>query len=149
MIVRKIQVKEQIEFNCDLQLYGYELEDQDVHDRFERFWEQFKEIVNIRGVTNYTKMMYDFKYLLYLEDTIIEYKEDVRNVQRDINYRIENEQYPKPWINEDLTNLIIQKFIESEGFKRKHQNEELVEEDNLYEDEIENEQYQGIIDKLD
>ena len=93
--------------------------------------------------------MYDFKYLLYLEDTIIEYKEDVRNVQRDINYRIENEQYPKPWINEDLTNLIIQKFIESEGFKRKHQNEELVEEDNLYEDEIENEQYQGIIDKLD
>ena len=40
---RKTQVIEQIENNCELQIYGYELDDEEVHDKFKIFWNWLKE----------------------------------------------------------------------------------------------------------
>ncbi|GET67358.1 hypothetical protein GLOIN_2v1847961 [Rhizophagus irregularis DAOM 181602=DAOM 197198] len=79
-----------------------------------------------------------FKEILHLEENIIkdENRDKVRKFQKNINYQWSNN-YVKPWKDNDLTDKIIGKLIETKGFIKEYDNiEELVssnEEDNISE----------------
>ncbi|GBB83825.1 hypothetical protein RclHR1_10490009 [Rhizophagus clarus] len=99
------RVKEKIENNCELQLYGYTLSDGEVNRRFE--------------------------------------KDKLRELQKSITYSKNDIIYPKAWVNIDLTNEILKRFIESNNFE-----EETIKYPSIDDDICENDTYQGIYNIL-
>ena len=85
-----------------------------------------------------------FKELLYLEDRVNfeENRDKVRKLQKTITYNRNDYNYLKAWINEDLTNEIIKRFIESNNF------EEGTIEPPIIEDIFENNTYQEVYNSL-
>ncbi|PKY62409.1 hypothetical protein RhiirA4_432510 [Rhizophagus irregularis] len=60
-----------------------------------------------------------FKEVLHLEENIAEEenREKVRKFQKSITYRWWNgNKYPQLWINDDITDMIIKKIVETKGF---------------------------------
>ncbi|GBC09220.1 hypothetical protein RclHR1_00870011 [Rhizophagus clarus] len=86
-----------------------------------------------------------FKEILYLEDQVYleENRSKLRELQKSITYRKNDVIYPEAWINIDLTNEIIKKFIESNNFK-----EETIEYPSIDDDIHEDDTYQGIYNIL-
>ena len=109
------RVKEEVENNCELLLYGYTIFDNEVHRKFEKFWKWIRQETTAFRIYNEMETLEIFKELLYLEDGINfeENREKLRELQRAITYNKNDYNYPKAWINEDLTNEIMKIFIES------------------------------------
>src|SRR5436305_4516354 len=85
-----------------------------------------------------------FKEVLYLEDLIDQEgnRKYVRELQKSITYNKNDFKYPKAWINEDLTDQIINKFIESKSFQEELVLiEPVIEDPEIHEDDV----YQEIL----
>ncbi|EXX55601.1 hypothetical protein RirG_223980 [Rhizophagus irregularis DAOM 197198w] len=108
--------------------HGYILEDWDVENRFQKFWEWYNTILE-----NDTKAKYvapgaitQFRKLLYVEERIIELGED------EIVYLITSIDYEEPWLSIKEQNQrwdryiqkIVQRFIETKQFTREPEDSE-------------------------
>ncbi|GBC52795.2 hypothetical protein GLOIN_2v1776850 [Rhizophagus irregularis DAOM 181602=DAOM 197198] len=108
--------------------HGYILEDWDVENRFQKFWEWYNTILE-----NDTKAKYvapgaitQFRKLLYVEERIIELGED------EIVYLITSIDYEEPWLsikeqNQRLDRYIqeiVQRFIKTKQFTREPEDSE-------------------------
>src|SRR3984957_12721079 len=138
------RVKEEVENNCELLLHGYTISDNEVHTKFEKFWKWIRQETTAFRIYNEMETLEIFKELLYLEDRVnFEGNRDkFRELQKAITYNRNDYNYPKAWINEDLTDEIIKVFIESNNFE-----EETIEPPTV-EDIFENDTYQEIFDSL-
>ncbi|GES74524.1 hypothetical protein GLOIN_2v1791382 [Rhizophagus clarus] len=139
------KVKEKIENNCELQLYGYTLSDGEVNRRFEKFWTWLQRETTAFRILNDIKTLDIFKEILYLEDQIHlgENRDKLRELQKSITYSKNDIIYPKAWVNIDLTNEILKRFIESNNFE-----EGTIEYPSIDDDICENDTYQGIYNIL-
>ena len=130
--------------NCELLLYGYTISDEEVNRKFEKFWTWIQQETTAFKIYNEIKALEIFKELLHLEDRINfeENRDKLRELQKTITYNRNDYNYPKAWINEDLTNEIIKRFIESNNFE-----EEMIEPP-IIEDIFENDTYQEVYNSL-
>src|SRR3984957_606766 len=138
------RVKEEVENNCELLLYGYTISDGEVHIKFGKFWRWIRQETTAFRIYNEMETLEIFKELLYLEDRVNleENRDKFRELQKTITYNRNDYNYPKAWINEDLTNEIIKRFIESNNFE-----EEMIEPP-IIEDIFENDTYQEVYNSL-
>ncbi|GBC07380.1 hypothetical protein RclHR1_07420004 [Rhizophagus clarus] len=134
-----------MENNGELQLYSYTLSNGKVNRRFEKFWTWLQRETTAFRIPNNIKMLNIFKEILYLEDQVYlkENRGKLRELQKLITYSKNDIMYPKAWINIDLTNEIIKKFIESNNFE-----EEIIEYSSLDDDIHKNDIYQEIYNIL-
>ncbi|CAB4434541.1 unnamed protein product [Rhizophagus irregularis] len=70
-----------------------------------------------------------FKEILHMEESIVneENRDTVKRFQRSITYRWWHGSYQKPWQNDDITDKIIKKIVEENGFVRNHSDVEELE----------------------
>ncbi|PKB92953.1 hypothetical protein RhiirA5_442833, partial [Rhizophagus irregularis] len=101
--------------------WGNIITDDELDIRFSRFgeWLTEKESVEIKEKGYDT--MRKFKTILHLEEKGDIIKEENRGIvkkfQKSITYQWwDGNKYPKPWINDDLTDEIIKKIAETRGF---------------------------------
>ncbi|PKC73959.1 hypothetical protein RhiirA1_450531 [Rhizophagus irregularis] len=113
------QKEENLLENKELLTYRYIIEDDELDIRFAKFEEWLEEIESITiKKKGYSTMRY-FKKILHLEENIAEEenREEVKKFQKSITYQWwDGNNYPKPWINDDVTDKIIEKIVETKGF---------------------------------
>ncbi|CAB4407487.1 unnamed protein product [Rhizophagus irregularis] len=107
-------VKEKLKF-------GYTIKNEDLQERFQKFWTWFKLKTTAKKIPNVNKTLEKFKNLIYLEELIVEEENriKIKEFQTTITYQRDDWNYPKPWKNEDLTDEIIEKFVKERGFNPK------------------------------
>ncbi|RGB21744.1 hypothetical protein C1646_777361 [Rhizophagus diaphanus] len=73
-------------------------------------------MVKIEFVTE--KTMRHFKEVLHMEENIVnkENRDTVKNFQKNMKYKWWHNKHQEPWINDDLTERIIEKIVETKGF---------------------------------
>ncbi|GBC32070.2 hypothetical protein GLOIN_2v1478394 [Rhizophagus irregularis DAOM 181602=DAOM 197198] len=97
------QTEENLLGNKELLTYRYIIEDDELDIRFARFEKWLEEIESVT-----------IKNKGYAEE---ENREKVKKFQKSITYQWWNRnEYPKPWMNDDLTDRIIEKIVETKGF---------------------------------
>ncbi|CAB4396374.1 unnamed protein product [Rhizophagus irregularis] len=121
LIINERKTEENLLGNKELLKWGSIIEDDELDIRFTRFgeWLEEKESVEIKD-KGYKTMRY-LKEILHLEEkgeiTNEENRELVKKFQKSITYQWWNRnKYPKPWINDDLTDEIVKKIVETKGF---------------------------------
>ncbi|EXX53783.1 hypothetical protein GLOIN_2v1765994 [Rhizophagus irregularis DAOM 181602=DAOM 197198] len=114
------QTEENLLGNKELLTYKYIIEDDELDIRFAKFEEWLQEIESITIKNKGYGTMRNFKEILvHLEENIAEEesREKVKKFQKSITYQWwDGNKYPKPWINDDLTDKIIEKIVETKGF---------------------------------
>ncbi|PKY61813.1 hypothetical protein RhiirA4_432077 [Rhizophagus irregularis] len=105
--------------NKELLTYRYIIEDDELDIRFKKFeeWLEEIEVATIKNIGYGT--MRDFKEILHLEENIVEEenRKKVKKFQKSITYRWWNgNKYPQVWINDDVTDMIIKKIVETKSF---------------------------------
>ncbi|PKY63613.1 hypothetical protein RhiirA4_493267, partial [Rhizophagus irregularis] len=93
--------------------------DDELDIRFAKFEEWLEEIKSITIKNKGYGTMRHFKEILHLEENIIEEenREKVKKFQKSITYQWWNiNERPKPWIDDDLTDKIIEKIVKTKGF---------------------------------
>ncbi|PKK60096.1 hypothetical protein RhiirC2_719353 [Rhizophagus irregularis] len=113
------QAEENLLKNGELLIYGYIIEDDELNIRFAKFEEWLEEIESITIKKKGYSTMRDFKKILHLEENITneENRKEVKKFQKSITYQWwDRNKYPKPWINDDITDKIIEKIVETKGF---------------------------------
>lgn len=154
MIPRLNLVKQKVESIVELQKYGTFIDQEENEEKFEKCWHWLKLETTAKRIPSRENTLNKLKKLLYLEDGIAEdvNREFIREFQRTITYGKDNWNYPRSWNNEDLTDVIIQKFVTSKGFQGVDEWFEIEELEPDTEEEIMNEEgdmeddfYQNII----
>ncbi|PKY62760.1 hypothetical protein RhiirA4_489820 [Rhizophagus irregularis] len=112
--------------NEELLKYKYIIEDDELDRRFVVLeeWLEKEKIVIIEFITQHT-MRY-FKEILHMEKSILneENRDTVKNFQKNIKYQWwDKNKYPEPWVNDDLTDKIIGKIVETKGFVEEYSDE--------------------------
>jgi len=105
--------------NKELLTYRYIIEDDELDIRFAKFEEWLDEIESVTIKYKGYGTMRNFKEILHLEENIAEEenREKVKKFQKSITYQWwDGNKYPRPWINDDLTDKIIEKIVETKGF---------------------------------
>ncbi|GET66929.1 hypothetical protein GLOIN_2v1791176 [Rhizophagus irregularis DAOM 181602=DAOM 197198] len=113
------QTEENLLENKELLTYRYIIEDDELDIRFAKFEEWLEEIESVTIKNKGYSTMRKFKEILHLEENIAEEKnrEEVKKFQKSITYQWwDRNKYPKPWIDDDLTDKIIEKIVEAKGF---------------------------------
>ncbi|PKK61331.1 hypothetical protein RhiirC2_791942, partial [Rhizophagus irregularis] len=121
LIINERETEENLLGNQELIKWGNIITDDELDIRFSRFgeWLTEKESVEIKDKGYDT--MRNFKTILHLEEKGDMIKEENRGIvkkfQKSITYQWwDGNKYPKPWINDDLTDEIIKKIAETRGF---------------------------------
>ncbi|EXX65100.1 hypothetical protein RirG_136540 [Rhizophagus irregularis DAOM 197198w] len=116
-------------------MYRYIIEDDELDIRFAKFEEWLEEIESVTIKNKGYGTMRNFKEILHLEENIAEEenREKVKKFQKSITYQWwDRNKYPKPWINDDVTDKIIEKIVETKGFAEEQSDVgELESSDNL------------------
>ncbi|PKY62770.1 hypothetical protein RhiirA4_489855, partial [Rhizophagus irregularis] len=105
--------------NRELLIYKYIIEDDELDIRFAKFEEWLDEIESITIKNKGYGTIRHFKEILHLKENIAEEenREKVKKFQKSITYQWwDRNKYPKPWINDDLTDKIIEKIVETKSF---------------------------------
>ncbi|CAB4443568.1 unnamed protein product [Rhizophagus irregularis] len=129
LLVKEKETEENLLGNKELLTYGYIIEDDELDRRFIELeeWLEEEKIVAIKEV-NYSTIRY-FKEILHMEESIVneENRGTVKRFQKSITYRWWHSSYQKPWQNDDITDKIIKKIVEENGFVRNHSDVEELE----------------------
>ncbi|GBC15313.1 hypothetical protein GLOIN_2v1765994 [Rhizophagus irregularis DAOM 181602=DAOM 197198] len=113
------QTEENLLGNKELLTYRYIIEDDELDIRFVKFEEWLEEIESVTIKNKGYGTMRNFKEILHLEENIAEEenREKIKKFQKSITYQWwDRNKYPKPWMNDDLTDKIIEKIVETKGF---------------------------------
>ncbi|GET49900.1 hypothetical protein GLOIN_2v1825001 [Rhizophagus irregularis DAOM 181602=DAOM 197198] len=113
------QTEESLLGNKELLTYRYIIEDDELDIRFTKFKEWLEEMESITIKNKGYSTMRNFKEILHLEENIAEEenREKIKKFQKSITYQWwDGNKYPKPWMNDDLTDKIIEKIVETKGF---------------------------------
>ncbi|CAB4431064.1 unnamed protein product [Rhizophagus irregularis] len=105
--------------NKELLTYRYIIEDDELDIRFAKFEEWLDEIESVTIKNKGYGTMRHFKEILHLEENITkeENREKVKKFQKSITYQWwDGNKYLRPWINDDLTDRIIEKIVETKSF---------------------------------
>ncbi|PKY60627.1 hypothetical protein RhiirA4_484547, partial [Rhizophagus irregularis] len=103
----------------ELLTYRYIIEDDELDIRFAKFEEWLDEIESVTIKNKGYGTMRHFKEILHLEENITkeENREKVKKFQKSITYQWwDGNKYLRPWINDDLTDRIIEKIVETKSF---------------------------------
>ncbi|GBC39127.2 hypothetical protein GLOIN_2v1478394 [Rhizophagus irregularis DAOM 181602=DAOM 197198] len=113
------QTEENLLGNKELLMYRYIIEDDELDIKFAKFEEWLEEIELVTIKNKGYGTMRNFKEILHLEENIAEEenREKIKKFQKSITYQWwDGNKYPKPWMNDDLTDKIIEKIVETKGF---------------------------------
>ncbi|PKY60614.1 hypothetical protein RhiirA4_519262, partial [Rhizophagus irregularis] len=147
LLVEEEETRENLLGNRELLEYGYIIEDDELDRRLIELeeWLEEEKITTIEYITQNT-MRY-FKEILHMEESIVneESKKTVKNFQKNIKYQCQHVGYDKPWKNDNLTDKIIERIVEKEGFIR---NRNDIEELESSEDESEGEKVRKLVKRL-
>ncbi|GBC43016.2 hypothetical protein GLOIN_2v1847961 [Rhizophagus irregularis DAOM 181602=DAOM 197198] len=105
--------------NKELLTYRYIIEDNELDIRFAKFEEWLEKIESVTIKNKGYGTMKNFKEILHLEENIAEEenREKIKKFQKSITYQWwDGNKYPRPWMNDDLTDKIIEKIVETKGF---------------------------------
>jgi hypothetical protein len=132
-------IKTRLLGNSELVRYDYILDEREKEERFQKFWEWYREITreNNRSILNQIKSNTKelFTELIHLGEEIDEprHRGTIQKFQKSIVYNmLIKSRFGKPWISRELTDKIRDKF------KRTHRFTEIIEEVVISDPEEEN-----------
>ncbi|POG66801.1 hypothetical protein GLOIN_2v1801707 [Rhizophagus irregularis DAOM 181602=DAOM 197198] len=126
---------------CELQKYGYIIDDRELNHRFTEFWNWITLETTAYDLFNQVETLRIFRDILYLGEKIRVNRNKIRELQKSIKFHKKDTYYHQPWKSDYLTNAIETQLLTTNGFK----GEIVIENPNLKE---ENDEYNIIIEIL-
>ncbi|CAB5148544.1 unnamed protein product [Rhizophagus irregularis] len=137
----KAQLYETLQEICELQKYGYIIDDRELNHRFTEFWNWITLETTAYDLFNQVETLRIFRDILYLGEKIRVNRNKIRELQKSIKFHKKDTYYHQPWKSDYLTNAIETQLLTTNGFK----GEIVIENPNLKE---ENDEYNIIIEIL-